>query len=170
MAFDLLLEYFFDVPRHPKVTFEYLFGSGDGDRRLSSTSTIGGNLAGTNDRAFNAFGFRDTGLTFAPRVSNLHIFQFGVSGFPLEDFRLLRKMEIGSKVYFYAKDRSDGAISDIMGTQGSTWVGWEWDVFCNWRVTSDVSLTVRYGVFQPGAAFQQKNARQFFYTGLTYSF
>ena len=55
------------------------------DRRLSTNSTIGGNLAGTPDNAFNAFGFRDTGLAFAPRVSNLHMFMVGASFFPLEE-------------------------------------------------------------------------------------
>jgi len=170
MAFDILLEYLFEVAKHPKITFEYLFGSGDADRRLSSTSTIGGNQPGTKDEAFNAFGFRDTGLALAPRVSNLHIFQLGVSGFPLEQCKLFRKMEVGTKVYFYCKDRAGGAISDIQATRSSTWVGWEWDVFCNWRVTSDVSLTVRYGLFRPGAAYPGQGIRHFLYTGLTYSF
>lgn len=154
IAFDLLLEYLFDAAMHPKVSFEYLFGSGDGDRRLSSTSTIGGNQPGTNDEAFNAFGFRDTGLTFAPRVSNLHIFQAGVSAFPLEGHQLFRKMEVGTRAYFYTKARAGGAISDIQGTRSSSWVGWEWDVFCNWRISSDVSLTIRYGLFRPGMHFK----------------
>ncbi len=172
MAFDFMLEYLFDCPRRPKISFEYLFGTGDGNRMFSATSTVGGNLAGTPDEAFNAFGFRDTGLAFGPDIANLHIFQFGASCFPLENIELMRKMEVGTKVYFYTKHRDTGAISDMTATTGSSWVGWEWDVFCNWRVTSDVSLTVRYGVFAPGAAYlgQFDDRRSFFYAGLTYSF
>jgi len=170
MALDVLLEYFFQCRTHPKISFEYLWGSGDPDRRLSSTSTIGGNLIDTRDEAFNAFGFRDTGLALAPEVSNLHIIELGLSAFPLENLELFKKMEVGTKVYFYAKDKSKGAISEPTGNQRSSWVGWEWDLFCNWRISSDVSLTVRYGAFQPGSAFADRGCRQFLYTGLTYSF
>ena len=82
-AADAALAYFFrKTPTRPKLMVEYLYGSGDGNRRLSSTSTIGGNLAGTKDHAFNAFGFRDTGVALAPRVSNLHIYILGASFFP----------------------------------------------------------------------------------------
>ena len=46
--------------------------------------SIGGNRAGTRDRAFNAFGFRDTGIALSPRVSNIHIYSAGGSFFPFE--------------------------------------------------------------------------------------
>jgi len=170
MALDVLLEYLFDVPKHPKLRFEYLWGSGDGDRRLSSCSTVGGNLRGTRDEAFNAFGFRDTGLALAPRIANLHIFQLGLSGFPLEQVELFRKMEVGTTVYFFTKDAASGAISDTTAMVDSSWVGWEWDVHLDWRLTSDVSWTVRYGVFQPGAAFADNQWRHFLFTGMVYSF
>ena len=170
MAVDVALDYIMDIPRHPMVSFEYLWGSGDPDRRLSSGATDGGNQPGSDDEAFNAFGFRDTGLAFAPNIGNLHIWQLGASCLPLEPIDLFRKMEVGTKVFFYAKDRKGGAITDTAGTGQSTWVGWEWDAYLNWRVTSDVSWTVRYGVFQPGAAFDDKDCRHFLYTGMTYSF
>ncbi len=171
MAFDLLLEYLFDCKMHPKTSFEYLYGSGDRNRRVSATSSVGGNLAGTPDHAFNAFGFRDTGLAFGPDLANLHIFAGGVSLFPLEDCDWFEKMEVGSKVFFYMKDRNSGAISDTTVVNNSSWVWWEWDMFCNWRVTSDVSWTIRYGLFHPGEAFGgAKDTRHFLYTGLTFSF
>ena len=168
-AMDVQLEYFFDAPMRPRVQFEYLWGSGDKDRSTSGTSTIGGNQRG-EDNAFNAFGFRDTGLAFAPDIANLHIFQLGLSANPLERIELFRKMEVGTKVYFYVKDHASGAISDTGGTLASSWVGWEWDVFCNWRITSDLSFTARGGFFQAGDAFDNRECRHFVYTGLTYSF
>ncbi len=170
MAIDLLLEYLFPVKRKPRVAFEYLWGSGDLDRRTSSTSTIGGNQPGTRDKAFNAFGYRDTGLAFAPAISNLHIFRLDCSAIPLEDIELFRKMEVGTTAFFYTKDARGGAISDTQGAASSSWVGWEWDTYVNWRLTSDVSFTIRYGLFFPGAAFQNDHSRHFLYTGLTYSF
>ncbi len=170
MALDVSLQYLFDVPHHPRAYFEYLWGSGDSDRRLSSTATAGGNQPGTRDEAFNAFGFRDTGLALAPEIANLHVFQLGASVFPLEKIDLFRKMEVGSTVFFYAKDKHSGAISDPTATLDSNWVGWEWDVYLNWRLTSDLSLTARYGGFQPGSAFDSRDCRQFVLAGVNYSF
>ncbi len=170
LGLDVLLEYFFEAPGMPTISFEYLWGSGDPDRDLSANSTIGGNRAGTDDNAFNSFGFRDTGLAFAPRIANLHIFELGSGVILFRRLGPLRKLEVGTKVLFYVKDKSRGAISDPLGYQDASWVGWEWDAFCNWRLTSDVSLTARYGTFQPGSAFEDRNSRQFVYVGVSYSF
>ena len=169
-AADLLLEYIFDAKTHPKVSLEYLFGSGDSDRSTSSVATVGGNRIGTTDRAFNAFGFRDTGIAFSPAISNLHTYILGGSFFPLEEHKFFEKMEVGTKTYFYHKDESGGPISDSTANAREQWVGWEWDIFCNWRVYSDLIWTVRYGAFQPGTAFQDQQCRQFLFTAVTYSF
>lgn len=170
MALDVLLEYLFRTKTKPKVSVEYLFGSGDSDRRLSANSTVGGNRAGTVDHAFNAFGFRDTGLSFAPSISNLHIYSLGASFYPLESRKRFKKMEVGTRAFFYHKATAGGPISDTMATKDSRYVGWEWDVYCDWRITSDLTLTVRYGSFWPGAAFEDRTCRQCLYTALTYSF
>jgi hypothetical protein len=169
MAIDALLEYLFRVDTHPKITAEYLFGSGDKDRTLSATSTVGGNRVGTSDHAFNAFGFRDTGLAFAPRVSNLHIYSLGAAFWPLEKTELFKKLEVGTKAFLYQKAVS-GAISDTTADRDSHWVGWEWDVYCDWRITSDLMWTVRYGAFRPGGAYDDQETRHFLYTAMTFSF
>jgi hypothetical protein len=173
MAFDARLQYLFrDTPTQPMITAEYIWASGDSDRRLSSTSTLGGNQAGTNDYAFNAFGFRDTGIAFAPEISNIHIYTVGASCFPLQQHKLFRKMEVGTKIFFYNKSVSGGPISDTTATANSSWLGWEWDVYCNWRITSDLAWTLRYGAFMPGAAYESDSdsCRQFLYSGIMFSF
>jgi len=45
-------------------------------------------------------------------------------------------------------------------------------VFCNWRLTSDLAWTIRYGAFFPGSAYDggDKTCRQFVYTGMVLSF
>jgi len=170
MAIDVLLEYLFRTRTHPKVMFEYIFASGDSDRRNSATATAGGNEPGTYDHAFNAFGFRDTGLAFSPRISNIHIWMIGASFFPLENLDLFRKMEIGSKVFFYSK-AVHGPISDTLAVNDVRRLGWEWDVYCNWRLTSDLAWTLRYGAFWPGGSFENANStRNFLYTGIVFSF
>ena len=170
IGFDLLLEYLFQAPCRPRVSFEYMYSSGDDDSSSSATATTGGNTGGTKDRAFNAFGFRDTGIAFSPTVSNLHIFVLGASVMPLRQHKLFKHMEVGTKAFFYHKDEKNGPISDTTATVNSSWVGWEWDAYCNWRLTSDLTWTIRYGAFMPGAAFEDRTCRQFLYTGITLSF
>lgn len=171
-ALDLSAEYVFTGATTPKVIAEYIYATGDSDHRLSSSSTIGGNLIGTKDHAFNAFGYRDTGLAFAPRMSNIHMFMVGGSFYPLEHIEQFEKMEIGSKVFLYRKDAKAGPTSDTTATNNARFLGSDWDVFCNWRLTSDLAWTVRYGVFFPGSAYDggDKTCRQFFYTGVVLSF
>jgi hypothetical protein len=171
-AANAKLEYLFDVDTHPRISAEYIFGSGDGDRRTSATSTIGGNLLGTKDKAFNAFGFRDTGIAFAPRISNIHIYVVGARFFPFEKHPIFKKMELGTKVFFYQKDQRNGPTSDTTSVNNSAWLGWEWDIYCNWRLTSDLAITTRYGCFQPGAAYNSPTEapRHFLYTALMFSF
>lgn len=174
MALDVLLEYLFQVRTRPKVSVEYMYGSGDHNRRTSSTATIGGNRADSTDSAFNAFGFRDTGVAFSPLVSNIHIYRGGASFRPLEKLALFKKMELGSNIFFYHRAAGEGAISDTTVDPGNDarWLGWEWDVHCNWRLTSDLVWTMRYGAFIPGSAYDggDKTCRQFFYTGIIFSF
>ena len=172
MALDAQLIYAPKAPTRPQIALEYLFGSGDGDRLGSPSSTVGGNLAGTRDNSFNAFGFRDTGIALSPRVSNIHIYSAEASFFPLHSVALLENLEVGTKVFFYQKAKSAGAITDASAINDAPWVGAEWDIYCNWRITSDLAYTFRWGAFVPGSAYDggDKTCRQFLYTGMVFSF
>lgn len=168
-AFDASLEYLVHHPTSPRLTVEYMFGSGDPDRTTSAVATVGGNTIHTPDYAFNALGWRDTGMASAMAISNLHILACGASLSPWDRFKGL---EIGGKVFVYAKDWRDGAIGDTLATRSERWVGCEWDLFCNWRLTSDLAWTIRYGMFHPGDAYDagDDSSRDFLYTGLVLSF
>jgi hypothetical protein len=170
MAGDVQLAYAPPVRYRPRLTAEYLFATGDDDRVLSATATVGGNTPGTKDRAFNAFGYRDTGVAFAPRISNLHMYSVGGSCFPLEDHRWFREMEVGTRAFFYHKDAASGPTSDVTADQDARCLGWEWDIYCDWRITSDLSFTTRYGAFWPGEAFDDQTCRQFVYSGMVFTF
>ena len=56
------------------------------------------------------------------------------------------------------------------------YLGTETDIFANWRLTSDLALSIRGGMFLPGRALSHapggygSDARFFFYSGLTLSF
>ena len=163
------LEYLWDRPSRPRVAFEYMFASGDRDRHFSPTSAAGGNLHG-KDSSFVAFGYRDTGLSASPALSNIHIWKFGGSLRPLAGHDLFDEMELGSNWFIYHKNRAAGAISDPTADTRAGYVGWEMDYYVNWRFASDLSWTMRYGVFMPGHAFSDRSARHFVFSGIIWSF
>lgn len=169
-GFDNLLEYLFKHETKPTIAVEYMYGSGDPDRLGSPTNADGGNRNDHVDKSFVGFGFRDTGLSLAPRLSNIHIWRVGGNFRPLPKVEAAKNLELGTDWFLYAKDRADGAISDALADRQSSYVGWEMDYYANYRVTSDLSLTVRYGVFFPGTAFSDQSNRTFLLTGLSWSF
>lgn len=169
-GFDNLIEYLFDHETKPTIAAEYMFASGDPDRLGSPTNAAGGNRNDHVDNSFIGFGFRDTGLVLAPRLSNIHIWRLGGSFRPLPRVEVAKDLELGTNCFLYAKDQGTGAISDTLADRESSYVGWEMDYYANYRVTSDLSLTVRYGVFFPGTAYSDQSNRTFLLTGLSWSF
>jgi hypothetical protein len=169
-AFDMELEYLFEHRTRPRLSLEYIFASGDPDRLASPTNSIGGNRGDATDRGFNAFGYRDTGLSFAPVLSNIHVWRAGASCYPFAGDRTFDRLELGTNWFLYWKNRRDAAVSDITATEQSGYLGWEMDYYANWQVTNDLFWTVRSGVFFPGSAFSDQTTRTFVLTGFTWSF
>lgn len=171
-GWDVLLEYLHPQVMHPRVVIEYMFASGDPDRIFSPTNAVGGNRRFTRDRGFNAFGYRDTGLTLAADLSNIHIWRAGASFFPFETNKAewLQKLQVGSDWFLYHKHHRNAAVSDPLADRQSGYVGWEMDYYLNWRVASDLAWTIRYGAFFPGKAFSDRTTRTFLLAGITWSF
>jgi hypothetical protein len=177
-ALDARVSYLLNDPANTRLTGEVLLASGDDDRLFSTTTTVGGNLSGTDDKAFNAFGLIDTGLVFAPNVSNLIMLRLGASTYPLNDSTAFRRLQVGADLFVYNKMDSDAPSTEI--TDDDAYLGTELDLFANWQITSDFSWSVRYGVFFPGEAIAgssfggtapgESNARHFVYTGVTLAF
>lgn len=169
-AFDAELEYRFPGAHQARAAVEYLFASGDAQRRGSPTDASGGNMSGREDSGFNGFGYRDTGLSLAPALSNVHILRTGTAFYPFPDIPKFARLEVGADSFLYFKNHRRGAISDSTAPRHSSYLGWELDTFANWAVSSDVAWTVRFGVFLPGDAFDDRSPRTFFLTGITWSF
>lgn len=169
-AFRVELEHLFSGDHRGRASVEYLFGSGDSDRFASPTNTIGGNVGDRSDNGFVAFGYRDTGLSFAPRVANLHMGRIGASYYPWPGDAELGRLELGTDWYIFHKHHRDGAVSDPTADLRSGYLGWEMDYFLNWRVTADFAWTARLGAFFPGRAFSDRATRLFALVGLTWSF
>lgn len=169
-GWDLGLEYLFEGPMRPRISGEYMFASGDSDRVYSPTDATGGRQRDGQDSSFVGFGFRDTGIAAGPVLSNLHVFRAGGSLAPLEKLELFRDFEIGTNWFLYHKHHSRGAISDSTAGDFQGYVGWEMDYFVNWRLASDIAWTFRWGTFFPGDAYDDRSNRNFFFTGITWSF
>jgi hypothetical protein len=169
-GFDHRLDYYFQHKTKPVLSFEYMFASGDANRIGSPTNAAGGNRNDHVDRSFVGFGFRDTGIAFSPRVSNIHVWRLGGRFRPFPKAKAFKELELGSDWYLYAKNRSKAAVSDALADRQSGYLGWEMDYFANYRIFSDLSWTVRFGAFFPGKAFSDRTTRTFLLTGVTWSF
>lgn len=169
-AFDQELEYLFSHRTKPRASLEYMFASGDSDRVFTPTNAEGGNRNDHVDRSFIGFGFRDTGLALAPRLSNIHIWRAGASFVPVPEVERLKNLELGTNWFLYWKHKETAAISDPTANETSGYLGWEMDYYANYRITNDLSLTFRLGEFFPGEAYSETDPRYFFLAGLTWSF
>ncbi|MGD9689187.1 MAG: alginate export family protein [Phycisphaerales bacterium] len=162
------LTYLFRDDMQTRAQLEALFASGDGDR-VNSTNTVDGNLSGTTDSGFNSLGFANTGLAFSPSFSNLWTIRAGASTFPLPRDEWFRQLQVGADVLFFNKLNENGGFDEV--TSSDMYLGSEIDLFANWRITSDVAVNLRYGVFFPGTAITGPNdTRHFVLLGVTISF
>ncbi|GAB4553869.1 MAG: hypothetical protein Tsb0013_16320 [Phycisphaerales bacterium] len=151
-----------------RVEFEVLLASGDDDR-LVTTDTVGGNQRGTDDNAFNSLGFVNTGLAFAPALSNIAIVRAGAATFPFRELDGFDRFQVGADILIHNKLDGDAPIEEP--TTDDSYLGFETDLFVNWRITSDLSVVARYGVFFPGDAIaSETDARHFIFLGATLNF
>ncbi|HYD01210.1 MAG TPA: alginate export family protein, partial [Phycisphaerales bacterium] len=151
-----------------RFQIELLAASGDPDRR-SASDTVGGNAPGTDDRGFASLGFAFTGVAFAPSLTNLVSLRAGAATFPFRSSDTFHDLQLGADLICSFKYNRDGAVDEP--TTSDRYLGTEADVYANWRVTSDLALTARYGVFFPGSAIPEPDdVRHFVYLGVTLSF
>lgn len=168
-AFNVGLDYFVQHRTKPRVSVDYFFASGDSDR-AQPTNTSGGNRPGSADRGFLAFGFVDTGFNVSPQFSNIRVLRIDTSFRPMPARQWSKELEVGASYFHYEKDEKDGGISDSTASLAKRALGHEIDGYVNWRLLSDVTISLRYAYFMPGAAFTDSSARHFMFGTITYSF
>ncbi len=154
-----------------RVDLEFIGATGDDDR-LSANDTFGGNRPNTTDHAFNAIGYVNTGLALAADPTNLLSFRAGLSTSPWKGSHgALDGLRLGLDGFLFLKADADAPIS-VPTTTGDSFVGGELDFLLEWRLLSDVTAIVRYGVFFPGEAMPlgSDDVRHFLYAGVTYAF
>lgn len=147
------------------LMIRYFYGSGDGDRISSKSST--GNLSG-RDNGFLYFGSFSGGYALRPLLSNIHIFRAGLSISPFSDSkkRLFRRVNLISKYSYYLKDRAGGVINYGEATENSRDLGHGLDVALRWNIFYDFSFFLNYGLFVPGRAYSSEGNRNFIMGGV----
>ena len=167
-AADFKIDYVFGDPGRSRLSFETILATGANNRFSSTSGTFGGIAPGNTDHAFNALGLLNTGLAFAPAVSNLTAFRLGASTFPFSN-KGARRLQVGADFFVFGKFNSNAPEDEP--TTDDWFLGVEPDLYLNWQVTSDLTFALRYGVFFPGAAIvQDEHPRNFVFAGFTFSF
>lgn len=167
---DARLDYLTEGIHQTRLSAELILASGDHNRG-TSTNTFNGNQSKTKDTGFNAFGLLNTGLAFAPDVSNLMAVRVGASTFPLPTHQAFKRLQAGVDFFAFGKLLQDAPI-DEPTSRGERYLGVEPDVYVNWQIASDLTLALRYGAFFPNKDSFGSDAqvRQFFFGGLTLAF
>ena len=168
-AFNAEVDYYVPQKCKPVLAAEYGLATGDQNRR-SATSAILGNRRGTPDREFQGFGYVNSGLAMASQFSNLQFVRLGGRLTPYEKKRGLGRLDVGADYYCQFKAAAEGAVSDTRANRDSAFLGQEVDLFVEWRIFSDLAVTFRYARFFPGRAYSDRDPRDFFFTGLNFSF
>ncbi len=104
------------------------------------------------------FGYIDTGLSLAPRLSNLQMIKFGLSMTPSE-FVKKRNVSLNATFFLFRKDKKEAEISDNRAVKQHRNIGKELDISVVWNVFSDLNVSVDYGRFYPGGAYYYDEAR-----------
>jgi hypothetical protein len=154
-----------------RIEVEVLVGSGDEDRGHAS-QTVNGNLSGTKDESFNAFGYANTGLALAPELANLLSLRLGASAMPWREQGtrgLLGRLRLAVDGFLYMKT-DDSAPMSVSTVAGEGFVGVGVDLTLQWIITSDVAFDLRYGIFVPGDAVADDDPMHFGYVGVSYGF
>jgi len=168
-AFDAEVDHYLKHPLDPTLSLEYAYASGDGDRQ-NATNAFMGNRAGTVDNSFLGFGYVNSGLALGARFTNIQFVRLGGRLTPYNKKAALGRVDVGLNYYFLFKSDAGGPISDPTAVEDSSDLGQEVDVFCEWRILSDLSLSVYYGRLYPGQAYLDRQPRDFLFTALTISF
>ena len=69
-------------------------------------------IAPDGDDAFNAYGFINTGVAFAPPVSNLMALRVGISMLPFSNIRMFDRLQLGTDLFLFGKSRMTAPIDE----------------------------------------------------------
>lgn len=155
-----------------RVDLQIVAGTGSSSR-LDAGNTFGGIAPGATDTSFNSLGYVNTGLVLSPDFANLLCPSIGYSTSPFRGGGIFDGMRFGVTGFLFMRNQNDAPLSFQTTLGGSNYVGGEIDASIEWRLLSDLDLSIRYGIFMPNSSVflpGQGGARDFVYMGMTYAF
>ncbi|MDP7422680.1 MAG: alginate export family protein [bacterium] len=160
-----------EVKLHPTLSLEMYSGSGDYERG-HVTNSIGGKTTNSTDKGFLHFSTPSLGLAFTPRLANLRVLKAAFSFKPFERNQAANDLMVSVIGSRFRKRKHQGAISDLMASEGSKDVGNEFDLYLTWKALSDISTSLSWGRFTPGSAYPttSRNKTTYLNLSLSYSF
>ncbi len=164
------LNYFFNVTTKPALLLDYAYGSGDSDRNAANSPT--GNTSG-DDNGFMYFGTFVGGYALRPYLANIHVCRTGFAVTPFDSSKnlLLKRINITAKYSYYRKDKSNSTINSGDAPNSNKNIGQGADFSLKWKIFSDLSFYINYGLFFPGAAYVSgEKTRSFAMAGIYLSF
>lgn len=135
-----------------------------------------GGINGTGkDSQFFAFGIYSTGFAFEPDLSNLVFGALSFTTMPFGDTSMFGRstFNLRGSVYFKADKAgptSEIATIDPLNDGSSAFLGWAADCNWSWRLVSDLSLVIGFGVFKPGTAYTTRDLETLVQTTLILAF
>jgi len=136
------VDYYRPALYNAAFNFRFVYASGDAD----AASAVEGTVTDSSKR-FVPLTASTFGVVFSPSLSNLIVAELGGSVKPFASYRL----QTGAKLFAFFRP-TDGAmgVSGLDATEDSSWLGFETDLYGNYRITSDLGVTLKTGVFIPG--------------------
>lgn len=147
------LDYYIKTMFTPVLGAQYSFGSGDVNR--DDYRTPKGNSLG-KDHGFIYFGTFVGGYALKPLLANMHVISgsVAVSPFSWSDVIFVNAMTLTARYFYYMKHKGMAAINyGLDATKHEREIGHGLDASLRWRLFSDFTLSVTYGLFIPGKAF-----------------
>lgn len=158
------VNWYIDLPKKPSISLQYGYGSGDADRTGTTSAT--GNQRG-KDTGFVSFGTFNSGYSFRPALSNIHLFRGGPSFMPFASSTgIAREMSFGIRydLYLRATKGAVGNSEQLSSNTSSRYVGQGADVIYRWSPFKDLAFFVNYGLFVPGSALESSESMRHFVT------
>ncbi|TFH39793.1 MAG: hypothetical protein E4G96_08700, partial [Chrysiogenales bacterium] len=147
------MAYYVKTLLHPVFTAQYNFGSGDinrDDYRRPNGNSLG------RDSGFIYFGTYVGGYAFKPLLANMHVMSgsASLSPFSWSDIIFIKAMTVTARYFYYLKHKTLATVNyGFDATKPEREIGHGLDLSLKWRLFSDFTFFVNYGLFVPGKAF-----------------
>jgi hypothetical protein len=124
------------------ANLRFIFASGDKDW----TSVTEGNTAGDANQ-FIPLTATSLGTVFSPALSNLIVTELGGSMRPFSAVPVQTGLRL---MGFFRPTEGPVDASGLQTGETSSWLGFETDLYANYRIMSDMGLSLNGGLFFPG--------------------